>query len=493
VWFKSSYPTTLDYSISKIGAVHFSNTTSTDLENIAIEDCTFSDFADNYWIFGSITGTGDINDFRFCRNRILSTGVGSGANYVSEFHALLNLFATDPAANAGWYVNPIVEDNHGDFNDVGIGFALWSRNRGFRINRNVIRNVGANSLFTGSSKDTNCYGILVYDTFGAPGSTTTTGIDGVIAHNYVLNPPSTGIYLVAAQNVDIHDNIVMGQFRTDDDTLPRAGISLNDGRRCKVHHNRIIDCWGGVAVVSLFNSDVTEVSDNYIRSNTVTDAYGIRIGSTPGTGTTAAIAIRRNRIETTGATSLGLWQISDASNFIGPLTIEGNTFVSAFKAVDIAAIKTNGTITIRNNKYSGVASGGCLVVNAITSAMIVQGETFDLQTNTGGGINLDSSTNIAFVDSLFINKTSGAACVTALGATGTMEGIKFRFVSGLLRVVASSMGYTIPAFSGITGDIVQDISSGAYTEAGSTPKYTILGWVCVTGTTWLPRRLPTGN
>jgi len=493
IWFKSDYPTDLDYGTSKIGAVYFTNSTANALENMAIEDCTFSDFADNYWIYGSISSTGVIKDFRFCRNRVLSTGIGGGANYQAQFHAFLNLFGSG-VSDLGIFVDAIVEDNHGDFDDINIGLALWSRNKGFRINRNVIRNPGANSTFSAPGTDLNCYGIIVYDVVGASGSSTTCGIDGEVAHNYILNPPSAGIYGAGAEDVNFHDNIVVGQFRTDDTTLPRAGISLNDGRKCKVHHNRLLNCWGGVAVVSVYGSETTEVADNYIKSSTAADAFGFRIGSTAGTLTASTIAIRRNKVEVTGASARGLRQISDAGSYFGTVIIEGNEWTAAYRAIEMSSAYLTGRLIFRGNKYLGVCASGALYASTITVPLIVQGEEWIMDAMTGLGANFDASTALCFIDSVFVNKISGSACVQAIGAQGSIDGIKFRNVDGTKRLVASSLGYTVPAFSGVTGDVVQNLSSEAYTEAGAAAsKYLVQSWICATGTTWRQQRVLTGN
>lgn len=494
IWFKGDYPTDLDYNFSWYGAVRFSNTTSDPLDSIAIEECTFSDFSDSYWVLGAISGSGPINDFRFCHNRVLTTGIGSGANYQAQFHSFLNLFGSG-SSDDGIFVNPVVEDNYGDFDDLGTGLALWSRNTGASVQRNRIRNVGATSTFSGAGLDSNCYGILIYNSAAlAGGETNTCGKDGIVAHNYILNPPSAGIYFAGAESFDVHDNTIIGQFRTDDGTLPRGGISCNDLRKSKVHHNRILDCWAGIAVTSVFNSDLIEVSDNYIKGNTATDSSGIRVGATAGTGTSSTIAIRRNSIEMTGATAVCLFSTTDASNVIGPLFVEGNDFKSAYRCVAIGSATINGATLFKGNRYSGVCSGVALAANAITTSLTIQGETFEQTGMTGNAVSLGTSTKLCFADSVFLNRTSGSAeCITAIGATGTIEGIKFRNVTGSLRVAATSLGTGAPSHSGTAGDFVQDLSSTGYTETGSTPKYTNRGWDCEGTTTWRARRTLTGN
>lgn len=483
IWFKGDYPTDLDYNFSWYGAIRFSNSASDALENIAIEDCTFSDFSDSYWIIGSISGSGPIKDFRFCRNRVKTTGIGAGANYQKQAHIFLNLFGSG-SSDDGIFINPVIEDNKGDFDDIGIGFALWSRNKGFRVNRNVIRNPGATNTYDGgggSDLDRNCYGIIIYDVVGDPSDATTAGIEGEIAHNYILNPPSAGIYFAGGEAIDIHDNVVIGQYREDESILPRGGISCNNLRKSIVHHNRLLNCWGGITAVAISGSDTTVISDNYIKGSSETDSFGIRLGAFPGTTTASVIAVRNNRIEMTGATALCIkFQATDSSNYLGPVIIAGNNLTSAYRCISMGGSYIFGTAILKGNAYSGVCSGGALVANSVTGRLVVQGETFDGAAMTGFGLNVGSSV-VTLADNLFVGKAASAECITAVGATGTIEGMKFRGVSGSLRVAASSLGTTAPSHSGTAGDFVQDLSSGAYTPSSSSLNR---GWMCQATTTW---------
>lgn len=420
--------------------------------------------------------------------------MGSGANYQAQFHALLSLFATG-VSNFGIFINEVIEDNHGDFTDVTVGFALWARHKGFRVNRNVIRNVAATSLFSGVGTDTNCYGILVYDTIGAGGNSFTCGVDGEIANNYILNPPSAGIYFAGAENINVHDNIIMGQYRTDETSLARAGISGNDLRRSKIHHNKMINCWGGIAVFNLYNSDVTEVSDNQIFGSTATDAFGIRIGVTSGALTPSSIALRRNLIKLTGATGTGIRQVgSDASNTFGSVVIEGNDIVSAYKAIALGGTFFAGKLLVKGNRYGGVLSGGGVSLNSISSlGVTIQDETFELSAATGVGLNVDATTLLDIADITFLQRGGSAVCLTAISAQGCIEGVRFRNVATALRVASTSLGYSIPTHTGTTGDFVQNVGDNVTEQGSAGSKYITRGWSCVSATTWRDHRELTGN
>lgn len=471
---------TLNYASGWISAILFNNSGSTDQFGISVEDCTFENLTGNYIVAGTILGTGGIKNARFKRNRVISD---LGANYVDQTRVWLSLFGTGTsAATTGRFFDTDISENYIEANSLTIAIAAWTGHTRVSIKNNFILNPGARSLFNIAAGTHNCYGMIGgYDTLGAIGNTTTCGQDGEISGNIIVNPPSAGIYFATAMNYNVHDNTIMGQSRTDDTTLPRAGISCNDLRKSKVHHNRTIGCWGGVAVVTnTGGSDVTEVADNEIYGNTATDSFGIRIGAPVGTSTANIIALRRNTIRLTGSASVGVRSLSTSTVKYGSLIIEGNDILSPYKGVDIASSFLVGNATIKGNKYAGVLASVGLGVNSTSGLVIVQNETFDLASATGLGMNADSST-IEVNCLQFNGKTAGSACISAVSAVGAIEGVSFRGCTASLRVAASSLGYSIPTNTGTPGDYVQNLNpdlTGASVAFG--------GWYFKTSTTWIP-------
>lgn len=490
--FVGDAATDLDYTSSQIGAILYGNSGSADQTGIAVEDCTFSLFTDNYIVNASITGTGGILNPRFKANKVYSN---LGGNYVDVTRLWLSSFGTgSSAATTGRFFDMDISGNYIDADSLTIPIAPWAGHTRISIKNNIILNPGARSLFNPTVGTHNCYGMIGgYDTLGAAGNSTTCGQDGEISGNIILNPPSAGIYFATALNFNIHDNTIIGQSRTDDSSLPRAAISGNDLRKSRIHRNRLINCWAGVAVVSMTGgSDVTEVADNEIYGNSASDSQGVRVSAPVGTATANVIAVRRNTIRLTGSASRGLRSLSSSSAKFGGLILESNDIVSAFRGVDLGASFLVGRATIRGNRYDGVLSGGGLVINAISGLVIVQNETFDLASATGFGLNADSSTIQANLLQ-FNGKTSGSACITAVSALGTIEGVSFRGTSSSLRMFSGSLGYALPTISGTSGDFVQNVNDN-FTEQGSAgSKYIVRGWSCSTGTTWLSHRELTGN
>nr|WP_249808490.1 hypothetical protein [Bradyrhizobium sp. 87] len=470
---------TLNYASGWNSALLFTNTGSTDFFGIAVEECIFENFAGNYIVNASITGTGGIKNARFRRNRVLSD---LGANYVDQTRIWLSLFASGAsAATTGRYFDTDICENYIDANSLTIPIAPWTGHTRISIKNNFILNPGARSLFNSAVGTHNCYGMIGgYDTVGAIGNTTTCGQDGEISGNTIVNAPSAGIYFATAMNYNIHDNTISGQSRTDEATLPRAGIVGNDLRKSKIHHNRLINCWGGVAVVTnTGGSDVTEIADNEIYGNSASDSFGVRIGAPVGTATTNVLAVRRNTIRLTGSASIGLKSVSTSTVKYGSLVIEENDILSPYKGVDISSSFLVGNAVIKGNKYAGVLSSIALSINAVSGAVIVQNETFDLSSATGFGVNADASV-IEMSSLQFHGKTSGSACVTASGTQGCIQGVQFRGVTATLRVLAGSLGYSVPAYTGTPGDYVQNLNPDL---TGTSVTYG--GWYFKTGTSWI--------
>jgi hypothetical protein len=470
---------TLNYASGWTSALGFTNTGSTDLTGIAVEDCIFENFAGNYIVNGAITGSGGILNARFKRNKVYSN---LGANYVDQTRIWLSLFASgSSAATTGRYFDSDISENYIDANSLTIGITPWTGHTRISIKNNFILNPGARSLFNSAVGTHNCYGIIGgYDTVGAIGNTTTCGQDGEISGNTIVNPPSAGIYFATAMNFNVHNNTISGQSRTDESTLPRGGVVGNDLRKSKIHHNRLIGCWGGVAVVTnTGGSDATEIADNEIYGSSASDSFGVRLGAPAGTSTTNALAVRRNTIRLTGAASEGIRHISTSSAKFGSVMIEGNDIVSPFKGINFASAFLVGSLTIKGNRYSGVLSSVGLSLASVSGTVIIQNETFDLGSATGFGMILDSST-ITINGMQFNGKTSGSACISAVSATGAIDGVSYRSCTASLRVASSSLGYSIPTNAGTAGDYVQNLNpdlTGASVAFG--------GWYFKTGTTWI--------
>jgi hypothetical protein len=470
---------TLNYASGWTGALGFSNSTSSDLTGIAVEDCTFENFAGNYIINGAITGSGGIKNARFKRNRVLSD---LGANYVDQVRIWLSLFASGAsAATTGRYFDTDISENYIDANSLTIGIAPWTGHTRISIKNNFILNPGARSLFNSAVGTHNCYGMIGgYDTVGAVGNTTTCGQDGEISGNTIVSPPSAGIYFATAMNFNVHDNTISGQSRTDESTLPRGGIVGNDLRKSKIHHNRLINGWGGVAVVTnTGGSDVTEIADNEIYGNSATDSFGVRLGAPVGTATTNGLAVRRNLIRLTGTASEGVRSLSTSTVKYGSVVVEGNDIISPFKGINFASSFLVGSLTLKENRYGGVLSSIGLSAASVSGTVFIQNETFDLGSATGFGMTLDSST--VFINGAQFNgKTSGSVCISGVSAVGAIEGVSFRGCTASLRVAASSLGYSIPTNTGTPGDYVQNLNpdlTGASVTFG--------GWYFKTGTTWI--------
>jgi hypothetical protein len=471
---------TLDPAVTFIGAVTMGNSGSTDFAGIAFEDCVFENFAGNYVITSAISGSGGIKNFCFRRNKVYS----KVATYTDSTHILLSLFATGTsAATTGRYFDADVSDNYVDADSLTIPFAFWSGHTRTRFCNNHIINPGAHSLFNPAVGSHNCYGVTFYDAVGAASNTTTCAVDCEVSGNTIVNPPSAGLYAVTARRLKVHGNIITGQYRTDNATLPRGGLALNDLRESTVQNNRIEDSWIGINIAGTPGPEVFYVSNNVISDNGASDTVGIRLSAPVSAGTTSKIIVEDNDITVTGSASFGILMVSasGASTKHGPTEIIGNKIRSPSSGINAGGVYFNGNLVLKGNHYSGVFASAACAVNALNaSGLIVQGETFESASTTGLCLNLDANTNIAVTGITFLGKGGSTACISAIGAQGSIQGVQYRGVTASLRVAPTSLGYSIPTYTATPGDYVQNLNpdlTGASVAFG--------GWYFKSGTSWI--------
>src|SRR5437763_17182973 len=68
--------------------------------------------------------------------------------------------------------------------------------------------------------------------------------------NEITNPVSCGIYVAAAQNLDISGNRISGQRDHFDGTLPKGAIALNHATKVlSLKDNELIDNYIGISSV----------------------------------------------------------------------------------------------------------------------------------------------------------------------------------------------------------------------------------------------------
>lgn len=459
-----------------VAALGFSNSGSSDLFGIAIEDCIFENFSGSYNINATITGSGGIKSYAFRRNKVYSKLV----TFVDPGPIFMSLFASGAsAATTGRFFDEDISDNYIDGRSLGLGFAFWAGHTRPKVLHNTINDIGADA----TPGTQNQYGMTFYDNVGAIGNTTTCAVDGEIADNIVANPPSAGIYFATARRFNVHHNTISGQSRTDNSTLPRGGISCNDLRDSTVNNNKTEDCWGGINIANLYGSETLDVSNNVISSNSATDSFGIRQSAPATTSTTSRSVIRDNDINVTGSASIAIWMISasGSSTKHGPTEIIGNKIRSPYFGIAAGGIYFNGNLVVKDNRYNGVFSSTACGLNSISASGVIVGqEVFESAATTGLCLNLDSTTVIAVNGVTFLGKAGSSACVSAIGAQGSIQGVQYRGVSASLRSAATSLGYTTPAYTGTPGDYVQNLNPDL-----TGTSVTFGGWYFKTGTSWI--------
>lgn len=249
-------------SSGTVGAVRFGASLA-EGGDFVLRDAALRNFKVDYWILGAATKT-------FSRGRIerclFDTKVGDAPVY-GDNQAGGGYLTALYGSTTGTMMNTVVEDNDVSGIGVAIGFFLVNSHRNFSVSRNRISSMGQ-----ATTSGQNSYPICVYgyDDNYLPAI-------GRIDDNIIVSPASCGIYCATAQIINASNNVIVGQSRVDDASLPRAGIAMNGIDRFLVEGNNLDSCWGGVAVTNGSDGDVI---GNRIMSFAGGNPYGIRLDGT---------------------------------------------------------------------------------------------------------------------------------------------------------------------------------------------------------------------
>lgn len=225
----------------------------------------------------------------------------------------------------------------------------------------------------------NGYGILIYETSTSPGSC----LENTVATNEVSGTQGSGIYLVKSNQSRVIGNSINDVASVQaDDTLPVAGVALNQSQYVIVRDNRIMRSGRvgvsiatnreGVGHVEVTHNTIAHtggmgihlrgpLSDIRVLRNTVTDAHGGIGADTPDPQTQIVIednqvsnttdsfpgiilsnagrsAVRNNRVTDSGGYGLTLSLRDDVSDVKGNIVV-GSGRASPGKYQDIRLIR----------------------------------------------------------------------------------------------------------------------------------------------------------
>jgi hypothetical protein len=226
---------------------------SASVDDISIVYNAFHNFNGQSWIAANAqpgspgmgqNGPIDISNDLFESDADLHGGC-SGTAGISYPTAMVWLHGSDRSP-VGLVSNVSVASNTFNAGFVKSAVAIWSGTRRISVQDNIIRDTGL-KLPPEPGKELGRYAILVYDSAHDPAGYP----DGVaIVGNEISNPVSCGIYVAAAQNLDISRNRISGQSDRFDGTLPKGAIALNHAAKVlSLKDNELINNYIGISSV----------------------------------------------------------------------------------------------------------------------------------------------------------------------------------------------------------------------------------------------------
>jgi len=475
------------WTLSSLGAINISQTVAAVSAgtNYVIKNLKFSKFNASYWVFFTVAGsTFNLTNVTIENNYIVTSvaDIPTDATSTNNANVFLNMFSG--SAGNGRVENVNVRNNYMEGGAFCIGLAIFGNFYKYSFQQNYLYSVGSLNTVahcTNGLGGTNSYPILVYD-FNADGN---PAKDGLIQDNYIQTPYSAGIYVagdgvtttLAANdsNTLISGNEVVGQT-LNDDLLPRAAIAINGSTNISVIGNKLYNNYGGITSIFQYTGTVN-ISNNDCSTNIASTAPHpvscIYLSSAPGTTNTANYIVKNNNLDTalSGSTSKVIRITSPTGSRLSSVDITNNKIIASDIGIDFNAAFVNKTLAVTNNHFSGVAATSMLNVGSLSiSAASVRDNTFDLVSSTTG-TGLITTSSLAYMSgNTFLNRTAGAAfAFSGVGTTGTLSGMQFNNVATANQVVATSIGLTIPSWSGFSQDFVQNLNATGTTEI-------VIGW-----------------
>lgn len=247
-------------STGSIGAIRM-GAFNTSVSDFVLEDAAFRNFKTDYWILGSAKSASVLRT-RIDRN-YFETKPGDGPVYAPgspNGGYLVALYGS----NDGIFADTAIQGNNIKGDGVAIGSFLTNQHRRCGIRSNIITNMGL-----ATAQGQNSYAICVY---GADEDHNPVFVD--IESNIINGCASAGIYAAQSDKVSVVKNLVNGQSRSDDTTLPRAGIAFNGCDGFLAEANMLDSCWGGVAATG--GGAGGAIISNRIYSGAGGNCYGVR-------------------------------------------------------------------------------------------------------------------------------------------------------------------------------------------------------------------------
>jgi len=188
----------------------------------------------------------------------------------------------------------------------------------------------------------NGYGIMIYQTAGSPGSC----FENTIAHNHVSETQGSAIYLVQSNQSRVIDNTIDNVANVQvDDSLPVAGVALNQSQHVVISQNRITKVGRAGISIASNRKDVGHVE---VTKNTIAHAGGMGIHLR---GLLTDIRVSHNTVTDTNG---GIGSYTDDPQ--DQIVIVDNVVLGTIESSPGIVLGNAGHSTVRDNRVSN--SGG---------------------------------------------------------------------------------------------------------------------------------------
>jgi hypothetical protein len=484
------------------GAIGFTNAAQ-NIQNLSIENNTFTNFGGNYTIYVETLGAfnNNIQNISIDHNSFFSRqgncrdqpSIGVNCSFVLIYGVGHN--GSTPTPNS--FVQSIrITNNYMRADYIKTGIELFNNVQDAYVAGNQVYNAG--QLGTGIVDDVGSYAIMAYE--NEETSPTLFSRRAIFEGNYVNNARDNCFYMAGSWNNSVFNgNVCEGQTSTASTTLPKGGISVNGAIGTTITNNRL---WNIAADGITLVSPQGSVGSQWIIANNSVLASkdgAIKLINAAG-GDTSEVSVTSNSlypVSTAYGVSTQLFSVS-GTTYTG-LRIDDNKVAGGVECVRV--FTNSGTTSLY---YSSVSRNLCVTPSSVGIDVSQQsGGSMQLDSNVVSGspitasYKIDNNRVITARDNACVRQSSGYCWVTQLAA-GTLWGNTFDGVANANVVQtfdSTDLGRVKGSFTpsgSFYGIQVQNLVTIEAGTAGS--KYLVTGWFYNNATAaWVDMRVLTGN
>lgn len=470
------------------GAIGFTCSAS-NIQDLLVEDCSFSNFQGDYWIYVETLGsfTTSIQDVKVNRCSFFSqNGNARGPTSIainSTFILVYGVGHNGATGTPNSFVRGVrITNNFMRADYIKTGIQAFHNVQDVYISGNQIYN---NGQLGGITDDKGSYAILCYENESP--STANYSTHATIVNNYIFNARDNGIYMAGQwTNSVISGNVVEGQTSTVTTNLPKGGISVNGALGTTISDNRLSQIAGnGITLVAPPSGAGAFDGEWIISNNYASGGLGPILLSNGSGATQTKVSVINNNLTATNTPGIAVSVTSgiNPGSSYNLLKIEGNNINGGTYGIrlypDSGSLTLSNVSVCRNQIISPTSYG-------IDISQIAAGGPVLLDGNTVSGAPSNASYNIAnTVNGVFQNNvvsqlTGAGFGWTTAGAQGTMQNNSFDRIA--TANIVATLGATdlgrvkptwTPSASG-TQVVVQNLVAAVTGAAGF--QYVVREW-----------------